>query len=302
MRVSFRLLFVLAFAFPTCQASTSYVVTNNDNVLGNSITIYALDSATGMLVHRQDVATGGFGEGGGYFATVGASAVIAGTGGCLFAYDTGSSDIAAFTVDLNTLNVERVGNYNNPSVIAQFPGGSLAVTPNGAFLYATYARTENIGAWSINADCSLTFIAAYPPTGDGILYSSIKVTPSGQQLLVSVPNYGFINLYSIDQSTGTLTALQGASFWELSECRRDNCFPAGIDITRDGKVAIFGNYGQPTPSVLALAIEPMRLKNPVYFVLPDSAGLSGNATVPFLSNGGYNGAGPIYISISGTGK
>lgn len=303
MKTSFWVAVISVLALPTCMAGTSYVITNNDNPNGNSISIYLLNANTGVLTHHSDLPTGGFGEGGGYFSTASAGAVITGMTGCLFAYDTGSSDIAGFTVNLAALQLKQVGNFSNPALIAQFPGGSLALSPNGSFLYATYATSENIGAWAVNSDCSLTFIAAYQAGAGADFYDGIKVTPNGLDLLVSAPDFGAAELFSINQTTGALADL-GALYFShyLSECSgRNSCFPAGIDITHDSKVALFGNYGLSAPSLLAAAIEPKRLKDATYFSLANAAGLSNNATVPFLSTTAYNGSGPLYVGMSGTG-
>lgn len=108
MKTSFWVAVISVLALPTCMAGTSYVITNNDNPNGNSISIYLLNANTGVLTHHSDLPTGGFGEGGGYFSTASAGAAITGMTGCLFAYDTGSSDIAGFTVNLAALQLKQV--------------------------------------------------------------------------------------------------------------------------------------------------------------------------------------------------
>jgi len=296
-----RVLIAVVALLSTCVAATSYVVTNNDNPAGNSATIYSLNTATGALTHLLDLPTGGFGEQGGYFATVGTSAVVTGTVGCLFVYDSGSSDIASFKVNLNNLNITKAGNFTNATLVSTFPGGSLAVTPNSKFVYATYASTENIGAWAVNADCSLTFIAAYQPSAGADVYDGIKVTPNGQDLIVALPDLGAVEQFSINQTTGKLTDLGFANFAALSECVSNGCFPAGIDITADSRGAIIGNFTLTAPSVLAAAITPTGLKTPTYFSVANTGSLTPNDNVPFLSAAAYHGSGPLYLGFSGTG-
>lgn len=286
----------------TCFAGTAYVVTNNDNASGNSATIYSMNTSTGALTHLMDLPTGGIGDAGGYFANVGTGAAVTGTVGCLLVFDTGSNDIASFKVNLPTLTITKVGNFSNAALVSQFPGGSIALTPNGKFVYATYATTENIAAWAVNSDCSLTFIAAYQASAGPDVYDGIKVTPNGQDLIVAAPDFGTVEEFSINQTTGKLTDLGFANFSALSDCQSNGCFPAGIDITADSRGAIIGNFTLNAPSVLAAVITPTGLQHPTYFPLANTGNLTPNDNVPFLSNAAYHGAGPLYLGFSGTGS
>jgi hypothetical protein len=281
-------------------AAKSYVVTNNDNPSGNSVTIYALDSASGTLNHLLDLPTGGLGSNGGYFATVGVGAVATGPVGCLYAYDSGSSDIAAFHVDLGTLDIVKVGNFSNPGLLSAYPGGSLALTPNSKFLYANYPTTENLAAWKINSDCSLTLLAIYTASVGPDLYDGMKVTPNGKSLLVTAPDFQAVEMFNIN-ADGTLADVGFANFGALSECMSIGCYPAGIDITADSKVAIFGNYTLNAATVLGAAITPTGLKKATVVDLPNTGTLTTNDNVPFLSNGAYHGSGLLFFGFSGIG-
>jgi len=284
----------------TALAATSYVVTNNDNASGNSATIYALDRASGTLTHLLDLPTGGTGSNGGYFATVGVGAIATGVTGCLYVYDSGSSDIAGFSVDLRTLNIVKVGNFSSPGLISQYPGGSLALTPNNKFLYVTYATSENIGVWGLNPDCSLTLLATQIASVGQDFYDGIKVTPNGKSLLVTAPDYQAVEMFNINPD-GTLTDVGFANFGALSECLSISCYPAGMDITADSKIAIFGNFTLNRATVLGAAITPTGLKKPTVIDLPNTGGLTTNDNVPFLSAAAYRGSGPLYLGFSGTG-
>jgi hypothetical protein len=303
MKVSFWVCITMVFAalVSTCFAGTAYVVTNNDNPNGNSVTIYSLNTSTGALSPVvADLPTGGFGNGGGYFATVGTGAAVTGTIGCLLVNDAGSSDIASFNVNLNTLNITPVGNFSNAALTSG--GGSLVVTPNGKFLYATYGSSENIGAWKVNSDCSLTFQGAYVASAGPDLYDGIKVTPNGKDLLVTAPDFSAVEQFSIDPTTGALNDLGFANFAALSECISNTCYPAGIDITADSRAAIIGNYSLNASSVLAAEITPTGLTHPTYFSVANTGNLTTNDNVPFLSAAAYKGSGPLYLGFSGIGS
>jgi hypothetical protein len=303
MKMSFWVCVTLAVAalVSNCFAGTAYVVTNNDNPNGNSATIYSLNTSTGVLTPVvANLPTGGSGSGGGYFATVGTGAAVTGTIGCLFVNDAGSSDIASFNVNLHTLNITPVGNFSNSALISA--GGSLVVTPNGKFVYATYSSTENIGAWTVKSDCSLTFQGAYQASAGADLYDGIKVTPNGKDLLVTAPDFGAVEQFSIDPTTGALNDLGFANFAALSQCISNGCYPAGIDVTADNSAAIIGNYSLNAPSVLAAEITPTGLTHATYFSLANTGSLTFNDNVPFLSAAGYKGSGPLYLGFSGTGS
>ncbi|MFZ0286687.1 MAG: beta-propeller fold lactonase family protein [Terriglobales bacterium] len=284
----------------TCFAGTAYVVTDNDNSSGNSATIYSLNTSTGVLTHVMDLPTGGLGSSGGYFATTGTGAVVTGITGCLLVYDGGSSDIASFNVNLRTFNITKVGNFSNGALTSS--GGSLAVSPNGKFLYATYPGTENLGAWTVNADCSLTFIAAYEASVGPDLYDGIKVTPNGHDLIVAAPDYSAVEEFAINQTTGALNDLGFANFGGLSECITNGCYPGGIDITADSKGAIIGNYSLNAPSALGAEITSTGLTHATYLPIANTGSLTYNDNVPFLSAAAYHGSGPLYLGFSGTGS
>ncbi len=165
-------------------------------------------------------------------------------------------------------------------------GGSLSVTPNGKFLYATYSQSQNIGAWAINPDCSLGFIASYYPSALDLPLSALKVTPNGEYLVL-----GTTDQFAIDQSTGTLTALG-----RLPEC---GCLFNGIDFTKDSKVVAFASG--PAANAYIARITPTGLKDLRMWVLASPQQAAQNTT-PFFSAAGYGGAGNLYFGAIGGGS
>src|SRR5262249_48924088 len=227
------LLSMLLLVSSTSLATTSYVVTNDDNPAGNSSSIYRLSTDAGRVTLVLTLSTGGVGNGGGFFASVGNTVTRDAT--CIYVYDGGSSDIAAFAVP----SLNKVGNYSNPALNGAFPGGSVTMTPDGRFLYATYGGSENVGAWQRNADCSLTFIQAYVAESGVDTYSNILVDPSGRAVVLSVDDLGFLEFGKINQTTGRLSELGFADLNQTS-CTSVGCFPTGLDINEKG-VLVVGN-------------------------------------------------------------
>lgn len=259
-------------------AGTAYVLVNINSITENAGNLYKLDTQSGALTLIKVLPTGGTGLTAINFADV--EQAITSNAGCVFLADTGTSDIAAFS---KATGYAKVGNYTNVNVAFDYQGGSLSVTPNGKFLYASYSQSENVGAWQINQDCSLTFIASYYPSGDAYPYSALKVTPNGLYMIM-----GSTDQFSIDQNTGALVDLG-----RLPECP---CASSGIDFTRDSKIAVFAAV----QTVYLARITPTGLKDPRSWILTTRQQANGIAN-PFFSAAGYNGSGNLYFGAIGGG-
>jgi len=279
-----------------CSTSlaSSHVITNDDNCTSTSNTssIYSLNTTTGALTLGRVLQTGGQGDCGGFFAQAGAA--IAQSAKCLFIYDGGTSDIAAFQVPALT----KTGNYTNAALNGAFPGGSVALTPNGKFLYATYAGSENVGAWSVGTNCVLTFIAAYTASAGPDAYAGLKVTPNGGALLVSAVDLGDIEMFNINPTTGVLTDVGFVAVNTFSACATDGCLPEGIDITKDSKMAVIGNVSVTEPIVFTVQITATGLTSAKLWNMTNTPNIE-NLDVPWLSAAAYAGNGPAYLSGSG---
>ncbi len=277
------IILVLACAFAswcgTSFAATEYLVVNNNSTKENAATLYQLDTNTGTLALVKVLRTGGTGLSAIYSPDV-EQAITRGAG-CVFVMDTGTSDIASFS---KATKYDKVGNYSNSNLGSDDGGGSIDVTPNGKFLYGTYSATGNIGAWLINPDCSLTFIASYLPSIGMVQQSSIKVTPNGRYVVVG----GAGEQFSIDQNTGELSA--------LGTLCPDPCLLNGIDFTKDSKIAVFANG----PNAYVARVTPTGLKNIQTFPLATRQQADG-LEIPFLSAAAYGGSGSLYFSAIGGG-
>jgi len=292
------LLFTVASLCCTSFAATEYVVVNNDYVFANSASVYKLNATTGKLTLVTVLETGGLGEpqnpAQNNFLDV--EQAISPDASCLFVLDPQSNDIASFS---KTLNYAELGRYTNAAVNSNYNGSSLALTPNGKFLYATYSGSENLGAWTVNSDCSLTFIAAYVPSEGQGFFSSLRVSPNGAYLIVPYGNDA--ELFTINQNSGALTDMGFVSYTGLPGCSRfPGCDPAGIDFTKDSKVVVFGNLFT-YPSAMTAEITPTGLVNPRAWSLANPERIVG-ALYPFLSASAYAGSGPLYFGAIGTGN
>ena len=269
----------------TCLAATEYVITN-DNAIPNTVTVYQLDATTGELTELAVLQTGGKGDA--EVDRTNTQQAITHNAGCIFVMDPGTGDIASFS---KATHFAKVGNYSNAAVGYS---GSLALTPSDRFLYVSYSVSGNVGAWAVNPDCSLSFIAAYVPSAGMKPLTSLKVSPNGAYLAVSIVG----ELFAIDQSTGKLTDLGSL---QLQGCAI--CFVAGgIDFTKDSRVAVFGAFFQDQPGAIFTQVTAHGFHGVKGWPLRNSQGLVG-AIVPFFSAAGYAGSGNLYFGLTnGSGR
>jgi hypothetical protein len=303
MTTSRVVLNLLAFALLSTFAvgRAEYVLVNNNNSIANSVILYRLNNTNGRLKKMSVLKTGGLGVGavGGDFS--GAQEIASVDANCLFALNTGSSDVTAFSKD--TTSYKRVGNYFDQNLITGAEGDSVALTPNGGFLYASYTRTGNLGAWKVHSDCSLTLITV-SPSFSGV--GPLQVTPNGKYLLAR--GLGGVIPFGIDKATGNLTELGAATFTDGACARQNACIPYGIQITNDSKLAVFASFAPDVrrqhmiPIALSAQLTAKGLVNPKVRNLAPENNLRLNI-FPFLSAAAYKGNGPIYLGVtSGNGQ
>jgi hypothetical protein len=282
--------YVLVASLMQCLAATEHVVVNNNNSLGNFVVWYDLDTKTGNL--KKALVRNTHGKGwGGEADLSGVQQAISADGGCIFALDLYSSDIAAFS---KATGYERVGNYFSQDLISGAEGDSIALSPNGKFLYANYTRTVRLAAWHVGSDCSLALVAIQ----GGQFGGPLQVTPNGKYLVTRDGNE-----FAINQENGGLTFLGGTVF-NTGACSRQNaCLPYGIQITKDSKLAIFSSFAPDIrrnhmiPLMLTAQITPNGLASPKVRSLTLENDLRFNI-FPFLSTEAYEGNGTIYLGVT----
>jgi 6-phosphogluconolactonase (cycloisomerase 2 family) len=287
--------YVLAASLTPCPAATKHVLVNNNNSLGNSVVWYDLNTKTGSLKTVSVLRTGGQGWGGEADLS-GVQQAISADARCIFALDLYSSDIAAFS---KATGYKRVGNYFNQKLISGAEGDSIALSPDGKFLYANYTRTVSLAAWQVSSDCSLALIAIEGGQSGGPL----QVTPNGKYLVTRDGNE-----FAIDQETGNLTFLGGTTFRSGACARRIACLPYGIQISSDSRRAMFSSFApdvrreRMVPLMLTAQITPEGLVNPLVKNLTLENDLRLNI-FPFMGAAAYKGSGQVYLGVtSGNGQ
>lgn len=126
------------------------------------------------------------------------------------AYVTLPNNGSVLMLHLDGANGSIAVQSSTPGYVGTTPYG-LALAPSKNFLYVANSQSNNISTFSVAGDGSLSLIATTPDGGSGP--HDAVIDPSGNYLLVT--NSGLSNnvsVFSIDTSTGVLTAVPGSPF------------------------------------------------------------------------------------------
>jgi len=202
------LLILTAFCTLRVMAQGTFVYTNNDRT-PNNISAFSA-SATGVLtpVPGAPFATGGNGAGGGNFGSNRITTAV--VKNFLFAGNSGSNNVSAFSVDPVTGVLTPVPGspFATGGVAGATAGMSLTATPDDQFLIVANGASMTISVFSIAANGALSPVPGSPfPTTATQPLNSAKVTPDGKFLAVSsVPAIFMFNI----SVTGALSAVTGS--------------------------------------------------------------------------------------------
>ncbi len=222
-------------AFAARKPALHYVFTDDDisGKLPNTATFYNLQS-NGNLKEKTTVRGGTVGIAGGYFGAKKVSVLQNGSEQCVFVTSSGSGEIAGF--DLATISLTGVftGKSGDQGGIY---GVGLAMNKN--YLYASFTASNNIGTFQVQSGCKLQFVADVNTVGlQGGPVDGMAI--SGSLLVVT---YDDGSIQSFDISGGEPVSnndQQNASGY------RGQNYPGGVDITKDGHYAIFGDVSTST--------------------------------------------------------
>jgi 6-phosphogluconolactonase (cycloisomerase 2 family) len=209
-------------------------VTNDDVKGPNTVTFYLAGGTASApkLTRLKTIQTGGTGLGGGYFGMVRQVIVPDGNDECVFTADGASNDVAAII-----LHSEKVvGNYKGSSTDSDGPGGmGLAVSPNAKYLYAAYSASNTFATFMIGSACTLTFAGDVSAVGlnGGFAHG---MAANGNILVVA---YGDGSIESFNISAGAPVSNNDKQL--STGYIKDGEFPDGVDISKDGHYAIFGD-------------------------------------------------------------
>jgi 6-phosphogluconolactonase (cycloisomerase 2 family) len=211
----------------------AYVANRNDS----SISIYAVDSASGQMRASGYVLTGGVIGGAQAF-----SVTVDPTG--KFAYVTdGSLSVFGFTINASTGVLTAVP--GSPFAVGTAPV-SVTVDPSGRFVYVASTNSNNVSAFIINPSTgALTPVPGSPfPAGLGPIAATVD--PSGRFLYVSDSSSSDgVSAFTISQSSGFLTTIPGSPF-------ATGTGPGPVAVDPTGRFAYIPNFNSNTVAAFTI--------------------------------------------------
>lgn len=264
-------------------AAASYLIANDDlpgKVAATSGSFYAIAS-DGSLQTPARVSLGGSGLGGGYFTATRVSVLQGSTQACAYLSLGGASEVGA--VDINAQ--QDVGNFGGASSDVGTDNG-IGLANNGTYLYASFSTSNTIATFAIQPGCGLSFLGDISVIGKHLGHAK-GMAVHGNILVVA---YGDGSIESFDVSSGIPVShgdLQNATGYTV------DCFPTGVDISQDGRYAIFGDVSVVT-TVEVSDISSGKLTKSVLYNL----GTEQNSDNVYLSPDNTL----LYIANTGTGK
>src|SRR5215813_2985899 len=233
MKKLIHLFLLMGFCALRVMAQSTFVYTNNDRT-PNNISAFSA-AANGVLspVPGSPFATGGDGAGGGAFASNRLTTAV--VKNFLFAGNSGSNNVSAFSIDPVTGVLTSVPGspFATGGVAGAVNGMSLTATPDDKFLIAASGMSMTISVFSIAANGALSPVAGSPfPSGATLPLASAKVTPDGKFLAVtSVPAIFMFNI----SATGALTPVPGSPTPDLGATGVDcNCASKQLFVALNG--------------------------------------------------------------------
>lgn len=215
-----------------------YVVTNDDTVpfFVSGVTFYSVDSS-GHLALKQQVSTGGSGNGGGYFAANRVVVLDTGTTACVYASEASKGDIVGIVV--STL---EVGGSAFGSITDTGASNGIGLAVNAQYLYASFTDSSTIGTFQILPGCSLTFLNDVSVSG---LKSGIVAGMAIHgNIMIATYDDGSIESFDISNGTPVSNGDKQNSTGYVSS--HGATYPNSIDITQDGHYALFGDTSTST--------------------------------------------------------
>jgi 6-phosphogluconolactonase len=181
----------------------AYVVNYSGNV-----SAYTIDSSTGAL---SAVAGSPFATGNGP-----RSVTVDPSGQFAYVANGEADNVSAYTINRSTGALRAVA--GSPFAAGGFPV-SATVDPSGKFAYVANYVDNTVSAYTINRSTGALGAVSGTPFAAGNSPASVAVDPSGQLAYVAnVCNSsadcsaGTVSAYSIDSSTGALSAVDGSPF------------------------------------------------------------------------------------------
>jgi 6-phosphogluconolactonase (cycloisomerase 2 family) len=202
----------------------------------------------------------------------------------VYSIGTGGS-AGQLTAVANSVFVPGTTGLADPYAVASYPaGGFVYITDMLAVGAGTAPGKVFAYTWSAAAGGSLTLIASYTV---GIDPKAVTIDPTGQYLYVSNGNDATVSGFTINASTGALTAMAGSPF-PTGAIILPSVIPTGLAVDPSGEFLFLANGEDSTITVFSIA-----QNTGVLAAVTQTLGTTGT-TVP-ATNGGGDGTSAIAI-------
>jgi 6-phosphogluconolactonase (cycloisomerase 2 family) len=142
----------------------------------------------------------------------------------------GDNNISAYSINPSTGVLTEIKGSPFPAGIDPI---SMAVHPNGKYIYAVNYQSYNISAYSINPNTGLlTTIKEGPYSTESPVF--VTVAPSGK-FVYAINIDGYISIFKVNTATGSLTTIKGSPFRVQ---KRIN----GVAFDPSGKMVLMTDY------------------------------------------------------------
>jgi 6-phosphogluconolactonase (cycloisomerase 2 family) len=235
----------------------TFVITNDDNVNHNTVSFYEAGGTQSapQLTYNNALETGGMGIGGGLFGSARVRTAADSSAQCLYASDAGSATIAGIVIQTQ----QAAGSFSGSATDAGDVNG-IGLAVNSSYVYAGYTTSNTIGTFAIQSGCQLSFLGDISAAGlNGGSVAGMAV--HGNLLVVA---YADGSIESFDVSNG-IPIPNGDE--QNSSGYANVYFPDDVDITQDGRFAIFGDSAVPT-TVEVANISSGKLTATVQYTVP----------------------------------
>jgi len=214
-------------------AGTQYVLTNDDAGFPflTGVSVFRVGS-NGLPVFKQQVQTGLFGIGGGYFGMNRLAVINGSDQQCIYAPEAGNGDIVGIVVSTLTVAGSTYGSQTDAGT-----SNGIGLATNGSYLYASFTDSNTIGTFQVQSGCTLAFLS--DTSVGGLQGGVINAMAVRGTMLIATYTDGSIESFDIsggaplsngDKQSSTATVKSRAASYANS-----------IDITSDGHYAIFGD-------------------------------------------------------------
>jgi 6-phosphogluconolactonase (cycloisomerase 2 family) len=215
------------------MAGTQYVVTSDDSAFPfpAGVSFYTVGT-NGGLVFQQQVQTGGFGIGGGYFGMNRVAVLNSSDQQCVYSSEAANGDIVGIAINTLTVGGSASGSETDGGT-----SNGIGLAMNSNYLYASFSDSNTIGTFQVQSGCGLAFLNDTPVVGlhRGVINGMVI---HGTMLIAS---YTDGTIESFDISGGTPLSNGDKQGSTATATSQDATYANSIDITSDGHYAIFGD-------------------------------------------------------------